>query len=156
MANSFEVTELVRLFRSGLLALLPVMDAARIRWAEPGVYDPWEDIERTLYASIVGSCVENAEPDTLPPLAAYGVTRVDYSAHSFISERSLRLEGTLNVLVELQIDVEPFDTVLLHELDSSLTPTGRAIIKRLETCAFDLATQTAAGLNYHRKINYSE
>ena len=156
MANSFEVTELVRLFRSGLLALLPVMDAARIRWAEPGVYDPWEDIERTLYTSIVGSCVENAEPDTVPPLAAYGMTTTDYSAHSFISERGLRLDGTLNVLVVLRTSMEPFDTVLLHELDGSLTPTGQAIIKQLESCVFDLAAQTAAGINYHGVVTYSE
>ena len=156
MANSFEVTELVRLFRSGLLALLPVMDAARIRWAEPGVYDPWEDIERTLYTSIVGSCVENAEPDTLPPLAAYGMTTTDSSAHSFISERGLRLDGTLNVLVELRIGKEPFDTALLHELDASLTPTGRAITKQIETCAFDLGGRTAAGVNYRGELTYSE
>ena len=74
MAETFDVTELVGIFRSGLLALLPIMDAARIRWAEPGVYDPWEEIERTLFSSIVGSCVENATPNRLRPLAAYGLT----------------------------------------------------------------------------------
>jgi len=156
MADSFEVTELVRLFRSGLLALLPVMDAARIRWASPGVFDPWEDIERTLFTSIVGSCVENAVPEALPPLAPYGLTGTDYSGHSFISERSLRLDGTPNVLVELRIGKEPFDTALLHELDASLAPTGRAIAKQIEACAFDLGSRTAAGVNYRGELTYSE
>jgi hypothetical protein len=156
MADGFEVTELVRLFRSGLLALLPAMDAARIRWAPPGVYDPWEDIERTLFTSIVGSCVENATPEALPPLASYGLTRTDYSDHSFISERGLRLDGTLNALVELRNGEEPFDTALLHELDASLTPTGRLITKQIETCAFDLAGGTAAGINYRGELTYLE
>lgn len=133
MADSFEVTELMRLFRSGLLALLPVMDAARIRWAHPGVYDPWEEIERTLFTSIVGSCVTNAVPKALSPLAPYGLTRTDYSGHSFISERGLRLDGTLNALVELRIGKESFDTALFHELDAGLTPTGRLITKQIET-----------------------
>jgi len=74
MAETFDMTVLVRIFRSGLLALLPVMDAARIRWAEPGVYDPWEEIERTLFSSIVGSCVENSILSGLRPLAANGLT----------------------------------------------------------------------------------
>lgn len=157
MADSFEVTDLVRLFRLGLLALLPVMDAARIRWAEPGVYDPWEEIERALYTSIVGSCVENCTlADCLQPLAPYGLTRTDYLAHSFISERGLRSEGTLNVFVELRIGSEPFDTVLLQELDASVTPTGRAITKAIEACAFDLAVRTAGGIRYRGEITYSE
>ena len=156
MADSVEVADLVRLFRSGLLALLPVMDAARIRWAGPGVYDPWENIERTLCASIIGSCVENAEPDRLLPLAAYGLAQVAYSNHSFISERGLRLDGAMNALVELQIGKEPFDTALFHELDASLVPTGRAITKQIETCAFDLAGQTVAGISYRAAITYAE
>jgi hypothetical protein len=156
MADSFEVTELVRLFRSGLLALLPVMDAARIRWAPPGAYDPWEDIERTLFTSIVGSCVENATPKALPPLASYGLSRTDYSDYSFISERGLRLAGTLNALVELRNGKEPFNTALLHELDASLTPTGRVITKQFETCTFELAGRTAAGINYRDELTYAE
>src|ERR1700730_2658500 len=98
MTESFEVTELIRIFRSGLLALLPVMDAARIRWAEPSIYDPWEDIERTLYSSIIGSCVENSILTGLRPLVTYGLTYGDYSAHSFISECGARMEGNPNAL----------------------------------------------------------
>jgi hypothetical protein len=132
------------------------MDAVHIRWADPGVYDPWEDIERTLYASIIGSCIENAMPAALPPLAVYDLTMANYSAHSFVSERGLRLAGTLNVLVELRIGAEPFDTALLHELDENLTPTGRAISKPIETCAFDLASLAGSGIDYHGTITYQD
>jgi hypothetical protein len=156
MAEAFDVTELVGIFRSGLLALLPVMDAARIRWAGLGVYDPWEEIERTLFSSIVGSCVENSTPSGLRPLAAYGLTYTDYLAHSFISERSLRIEGTTNALVELQTSQEPFDVALFHELDAGLISTGRMITKPIALCAFDLAAQTAAEIGYHDSINYLE
>ncbi len=156
MVNNFEISELVRIFRSGLLALLPVMDAAHIRWAEPRVYDPWEDIERTLFNSIVGSCIENAVPNSLPSLAPYGVAMMDYSAHSFISERSLHLAGIRNVLIELRIGAEPFDTAVFNELDPNLKPIGSAITKPIEACDFVLARWTAAGITYCGLITYSE
>ena len=154
MTESFDVTELVRIFRSGLLALLPVMNAARIRWAEPGVYDPWENIERALFSSIVGSCVGNHVPSGLRPLAEYGLTYADYEAHSFISERGLRAEGKPNALVELQIGNEPFDTALFRELDASLVPRGQTITKPISLCAFDLAGRSAVGIDYHKSITY--
>jgi hypothetical protein len=154
MTKSFDVTELVRIFRSGLLALLPVMDAARIRWADPGVYDPWENIERTLFSSVVGSCVENRVDTALRPLAAYGLTYADYEAHSFISERGLRTEGKPNALMALQIGNEPFDTALLRELDASLIATGRTISRPIGLCAFDLAGRTPVGIDYHESITY--
>jgi hypothetical protein len=154
MAQSFDVTELVRIFRSGLLALLPVMDAARIRWAEPGVYDPWENIERTLFSSIIGSCVGNCVNRGVRPLAAYGLTYAGYEAHSFICDRGLRTEGKPNALMALQIGNEPFDTALLRELDASLIATGRTISRPIALCAFDLAGRTPVGIDYHESITY--
>jgi hypothetical protein len=154
MIKSFDVTELVRIFRSGLLALLPVMDVARIRWAGPGVYDPWEDIERTLFSSIIGSCVGNCVNIGLRPLVAYGLTYPDYEAHSFISERGLRTEGKPNALVALQVGSEPFDTALLRELDASLIATGQTISRPIALCVFDLADRSAVGIDYHESITY--
>ena len=156
MTKNFNVADLVQIFRSGLLALLPVMDAARIRWVEPGVYDPWEDIARTLYSSILGSCVENAVPAGARPLVRYGLNCGDYKAYSFISERGLRSEGKLNAFVELQIGNELFNTALLCELRASLIPTGRTFTKPISVCAFDLATHTADGTDYHQSIDYEE
>lgn len=152
--ESFDISELVRIFRSGLLALLPVIDAAGIRWTEPGVYDPWEDIERTLYSSIIASCVENAVPNGLRPLAIYGLSYGDYQAHSFLSERVLRLEGGANALVALQSGNEPFDTALLRDLDASLIPTGRTITKPIGACTFDLAANIVTDVDYIGRIAY--
>jgi len=156
MADTFNATELVGLFRSALVALLPVMDAARIRWAEPGVYDGWENIERALYASIVGSCVENAVPDAVAPLAAYGLTMPNYLALSFLSERGLRLGGTLNAFVELRTGDKPFDLALFHEVDASLTLTGRRISKSIDMCAFDLASPASGSTAYRSVITYED
>jgi hypothetical protein len=154
MIENFDTTELVVIFRSGLLSLLPVMAAARIRWTEPGVYDPWENIERTLYSSIIGSCVENAVPGGLRPLATYGLTYRDYSASSFLSERALLSEGTMNALVELQTEKGPFDVAVLRELNVNFIPTGRAIVKPLGLCTFDLGARDITGIEYRSCIAY--
>ena len=154
MIESFETTTLVAIFRSGLLSLLPVMDAARIRWTEPGVYDPWEDIERTLYSSIVGSCVENAVPGGLRPLATYGLSYLRYDANSFVSERKLRERGSVTAFVKLQTDIEPFDTAALSELDDNLIPTGRTLTKPIASSQFDLASSGVTGVEYRSSVAY--
>jgi hypothetical protein len=152
--ESFEMTELVHIFRSGLLALLPVMDAARIRWAEPGVYDPWEEIERTLFSSIVRSCVENAMPGGSRPLATHGLNHEDYEGRSFLSGRNLRMGGKSNALVELQTRNEPFDTVLLRNLDANLMPAGQVTTKPIGLCTFDLAARVGASVGYRSRVAY--
>jgi hypothetical protein len=60
--DSADITELVGMFREALVALLPVMDKAGIEWRDGRTYDPWENTERTLFDSLIGSCVENAVP----------------------------------------------------------------------------------------------
>jgi hypothetical protein len=155
MTHSIRLTNLVRIFRSGLLALLPVMDAAQIRWAGPDVYDPWEDVERTLFSSIIGSCVANQVGGAAwRPLAVYGLNYADYEAHSFISEHALRAQGKPNALVALQTNREPFDTALLRELNANLVATGQTISKPVDQCTFDLAIRGEVGIDYHESITY--
>jgi hypothetical protein len=79
-----------------------------------------------------------------------------YLAHSFISERGLRIERTTNALVELQTSQEPFDVALFHELDAGLIATGRTITEQIGLCVFDLAARTAAETGYHDSITYLE
>jgi hypothetical protein len=154
MAESFDMTELLAIFRSGLLALLPVMEAARIPWKEPNAYDPWEDIAQTLYSSIIGSCVENSVAP-LRPLAPYGFAFQKNEDYSFISERNLRVGGMQNALLELQTDVDPFDTALLAELDGNLMPTFRTVSIALRECQFDLAGRTSNGIEYCGAVTYT-
>jgi hypothetical protein len=66
------------------------------------------------------------------------------------------VQGTMNVLIELQIDKEPFDTALLGILDENLVPTSQVIAKQFDACAFDLASRTISGLNYLAEITYEE
>ena len=150
----FEVNALVYIFRSSLLALLPVMDAAKIRWMEPGDYDPWENITMTLYASIIGGCVDNNAQGTLPHLAAYSIRLTDYRSVSFLSESGLFLDGKVNALLEFQTTEAPFDTVSLLELDSTLSPISLPIAKPIEACHFNLAVPAGNDLLFQPSIVY--
>jgi hypothetical protein len=75
----FGVPDLIRIFQASLVALIPVAERARIAWNGPAVHDPWEDIERTLFSSIVGSVVENMVPSPPRSLPSYGLIHPTYA-----------------------------------------------------------------------------
>lgn len=93
MRATFEISELIELFRAGLVALIPVAERARIAWREPNVCDPWEGIEQALFASIVASVVDNPEPAPPRSLPKYGWICPSYADLSFVTERTARLRG---------------------------------------------------------------
>ena len=48
------MNEAVRIFREGLLALIPVVEKAKMMpWADPHAYDDWDVIAQGLYEGIV-------------------------------------------------------------------------------------------------------
>jgi hypothetical protein len=150
--ESFGITELVGLFREALIALLPVMDKSRIQWREGRTYDPWEDIERTLYYSIIGSCVENAvPPGCLRPLAPYGHPQPSYTNRSFLVASDERSAA----FVKLGTGSEPFDEAILLELDANLAPTTNRFRKALAGTDFMIATpNVGGGLAFGERIVY--
>jgi hypothetical protein len=109
-----------------------------------------------LWKSIVSSVAGNATPQPLPPRATYGLIQASYMSQCFISERGVIAAGTANALIEIKTSQAPFDTALLHELDTNLSPTGKAVNKPLQSRAFDLAFWTAAGVKYLGVIEYVE
>jgi hypothetical protein len=141
--GSADVTELVGVFRAALVALLPVMDKAGIEWRDGRTYDPWENVARTLFASLIGSCVENAVPvGSVPPLAAYGLLRPTYVDRSFLVP-----SGTDNAaFLGLATSSQPFDEAIFVELSSDLTPSDRRIRRPLSSLQFMLAVPLDKGL----------
>ena len=47
------VDELMRNFRGALIAIIPWLERAKIKWKRGESYDDWDSIAETLYTSIV-------------------------------------------------------------------------------------------------------
>ena len=148
----FDVTELVGLFREALLALLPVMERSRIRWREGQSYDPWENIERTLYESIIGSCVENAICiGGITRLASHGLVQPAYTDQSFL----VSSDNKNAAFLELATGSAPFDEATFLELRADLTPSKNRFRRALAGTHFLLATpKDGCRLEFHQQINY--
>jgi hypothetical protein len=151
-AETADVTELVGLFREALLALLPAMDKARIEWREGLTYDPWENIERTLYDSILGSCVDNAVPaGSALHLAAYGLVHPTYADRSFLATPEIANAAFL----ELATRSRPFDEAVFLELRSDLTSSNNRVRRPLNDLQFLLAVPGKSGrLALHQQVTF--
>jgi len=150
--ETFDVTELVGLFRAALLAILTVMDKSRIKWREGQSYDPWEDIEQTLYESIIGSCVDNATSiNPIVRLASYRLEQPTYADKSFL----VPSDNKSAALLRLTTRSEPFDEAFFLELGSDLTLSKSRIRRPLAGIQFLLAVpKEGGGLEFHRQIEY--
>jgi hypothetical protein len=81
------VSDLIRIFRNSLLALIPYVEQAKIPWKQGEAYDEWDEITQVLYKNIVtktiqwgcgyGSISEVAIPD-------YNMLYKNYSQFSLI------------------------------------------------------------------------
>jgi hypothetical protein len=138
------------------VALIPVAERARIAWRGPDVYDPWEDIERTLFSSIVGSVVENMVPNPPRSLPNYGLIHRTYADYSFITERSERLRGSDLIFVELITVDDPFDTLRFVEIDAAFVPTGRNVNLPLVQATPELAAREGGDIRYLDLVEYLE
>ena len=156
MEAIFAVAELVTIFRASLVALIPVAERARITWQGPEVYDPWEEIERALFVSIVGSVVSNARPFPPCALPKYGIALQSYADRSFITDRAARLRGEHLVFIKLTTLQDPFDTMCFLELGADSIPIGHIIELSVLQAVPELAARTANGLSYCDVINYDE
>jgi hypothetical protein len=152
MTESFDVSELVGLFRDALVALLPIMDKSRIEWRDGRTYDPWEEIERTLYHSIIGSCVDNVEPSgSIARLAAYGLERSSYADRSFL----VASDDKHAAFLELAANREPFSEAVFLKLGTDLAPSGERIRRTVSGTQFLLAApKDKSRLEFHQRITY--
>jgi hypothetical protein len=156
MQATFEIAELIGIFRASLIALIPLAERARIPWQGPEVYDPWETIERALFEAIVESVVENARPSPPCALPKYGIAHRSYADLSFITDRAARLRGERLAFIELTTIQDPFDTMCFLDLGADFIPTGRNVELSVLQVTPELAARTASSLSYRDVIEYDE
>lgn len=150
--DSFAVSELVAIFRSSMLALLPSMAQARIRWRAEEAYDPWENIQTALFSSIVGSCVENAATGALFPLAPYDLRLGSYKKNTFLT-----VSGRSDmVFLRLDTKGEPFDEAVFLQIDENFLSTKETSQIPLADVDFRIAlcAQPSGTIQFSDRIAY--
>lgn len=120
MSNSWNtsVTELLGIFRGALLAIIPWIEKAKIKWKEGEAYDDWDDIADCLYRNIVCSSL-TGEIASDYPIAKYNFQYEDYSSVDFIQIKSERHSDKYLAFVAFQSIFAPLDNIKVAELDKS-------------------------------------
>lgn len=135
------VTELMLIFRSALVSLVPSMEQARIAWREPEAYDDWDDIAATLYHNIVVRSLQWSElGDERLTLPEYGLVRPQYSGSVIVvdSEHGRRDQG-LPVFVGFSTRDTPFDRILRNPIQpDALKSYGKTESLPIEGAKFEL------------------
>ena len=54
---SFTVTQLISVFRQGLIALVPIAEAVAITWRDEDIYDDWEHLQDALFTVLVDGTI---------------------------------------------------------------------------------------------------
>jgi hypothetical protein len=155
MSAHVAISELIDVFRSGLLALIPVAERSGIVW-NGRTYDPWEEIEQTLFTSFVTSAVANLVPTPPRLLPKYGLSYQNYADLSFISERTRRMRGECLVLKNLITVQEPFDTGSFCVVDAAFMFADSTIDIPLSDVTFELAARFNHGVEYMEVVDYLE
>jgi hypothetical protein len=155
MSARVAISELIDIFRSGLLALIPVAERSRIIW-NGRTHDPWERIEQSLFESFVAEIAENRLPVPPRPLPKYDFSYQTYADLSFISEQTHRLRGESLVLQKLITVNGPFDTVRFCVVDTAFTFASRTIDVPLTEATFELAARFSHGIEYMEFVDYLE
>jgi hypothetical protein len=118
MSNNWKtsVLELLTIFRGALLAVIPWVEKAKIKWKEGQAYDDWENISESLYKNIVCSSL-NGEVASEYRIARYNVIYDDYASINFIEVRNRNNFQRKFAFVGFQSDFSPLDSVKVAELD---------------------------------------
>lgn len=108
------VTDIMRIFQSAVVALVPSMEAARIPWRPPSAYDDWEEIAACLFKHLVGRSIAWSLPE--PVRATFHMDGYDpiATAPDIRGGALLVLHHTFErplVFRRLQTTVQPFDAV---------------------------------------------
>lgn len=84
-ATQKQVDHLLETFRSGLRALIPVADAAKIPWREGEAYDDWDSLADRLFEVFIKHPItEDEKPENMLGLPPYDMQLDSYSEYSWI------------------------------------------------------------------------
>ena len=116
--SSFEAEELFGIFRDGLVALVPIVERARIAWYGPHVYDDWDNIAIGLFDGIIESVVYNLVGGPIGRIPRYGQAFLNYADKSFFTDQN---SSSPNMFHSFETRVKPFDHVRLVVCDETST-----------------------------------
>jgi len=122
------VTELLVIFRGALLAIMPWLDKAKIKWKEGEAYDDWDNIAESLYANIVCSSL-TGEISSEYRIAKYNFNYDDYVSINFLEIRDENNYEKKFAFVAFQSNSYPLDSVKVAELDKMDKVVGFTILR---------------------------
>lgn len=122
------VTELLVIFRGALLAIIPWLEKAKIKWKEDEAYDDWDNIAESLYANIVCSSLIG-EVATEYQITKYNFNYDNYSSVNFIEVRNKDNSEKKFAFVAFQSGSSALDSVKVAELDKTDKVVGYTNLK---------------------------
>lgn len=131
MSNNWKtsVTELFAIFRGALLAIIPWLEKAKIKWKESEAYDDWDNISESLYKNIVCSSL-TGEVASDYSIAKYNSHYEDYSSIDFIQVKSESHSDKRLAFVAFQSNLSPLDNVKVAKLNKSDKVVGYLVLKQ--------------------------
>jgi len=115
---STTVTELVSIFRGSLIAVIPWLEKAKIKWREGESYDDWDNIAECHYENIVCNSL-TGQTALEYNIAKYSMDYKNYSNLDFILAKSTQHKEKILVFVAFQTETTPLDTVKVAWIDNS-------------------------------------
>ena len=133
------VSEMMNLFRAGLLAVLPIADQACINWEDGKQYDDWDAIADGLYEGIVRMSVFHSGECSECMIPRYGFRQPsDKRCYILTKERS---GSTLGVFVSFSSKETAFSHVRVQPVDEEAA--SAAAFYRFDDCEFVLFDSSA-------------
>jgi hypothetical protein len=112
------VSELLEIFRGALIAVIPWLEKAKIKWKNSEAYDDWDNIAKTLYENIVCSSL-TGEVASEYSIAKYDFNYDDYSSIDFILVKNKNQVHIKYAFVSFQSITNPLDSLRVAKLDKS-------------------------------------
>ncbi len=122
------VTQLLAIFRGALLAIIPWLEKAKIKWKEGEAYGDWDNIAESLYENIVCSSL-TGEVASEYGIAKYNFDYNDYASINFIEVRGKDNSEKKFAFVTFQSNFYSFDSVKVAELDKMNQVVGYTNLK---------------------------
>jgi hypothetical protein len=112
------VRELIEIFRGALIAIIPWIERAKIKWKSGEAYDDWDNIAQALYENIVCSSLAG-EVASEYSIAKYDFHYDSYSSVDFILIKSKSQMDIKYAFVSFQSSTNPLDSLKVAKLDKS-------------------------------------
>lgn len=135
------INELLDIFRSSILSIIPSIQRAHIPWKNEQAYDDWDMISETLFhAIVVRSILYSLNMEIHLP--KYGFYYNNYKKFDYIIVQNNGKDKTQNVFVSFYTKVKPFDYVEVAVIDKDENVIDNNYFK-YEDCSFKLMIKSS-------------